>query len=317
MCNINHDSEDQSPDPVSPRRSFTRRKFVQGLTALLATATTGCQSDKIGRMLQRNLREMSREELKETLARLEREYKESYGVDIKVHSTPPTEGVLFAYGLDLSRCVGCRRCAKACVRENNQSRANADGKHNMPIEWIRVLQMEKEDGVDVSEATPYYAPEKVPAEGKFYMPVQCHQCENPSCVKVCPVGATWKERDGIVAIDYDWCIGCRYCMVACPYGARRFNWTTPHLPAKEVNTNTHVLGNRPRYKGVVEKCTFCIHRTRTGRYPACAEACPVGARKFGNILDPESEIRYLLENKRVFVFKEELNNKPRFFYFYS
>jgi molybdopterin-containing oxidoreductase family iron-sulfur binding subunit len=86
-----------------------------------------------------------------------------------------------------------------------------------------------------------------------------------------------------------------------------------------MNTNTHYLGNRPRPKGVVEKCTFCIQRTREqpGRYPACEEACPVGARKFGNLLDPESEIRYLIENKRVFIFKEDLNTQPKFFYFYA
>jgi molybdopterin-containing oxidoreductase family iron-sulfur binding subunit len=120
-----------------------------------------------------------------------------------------------------------------------------------------------------------------------------------------------------VVIDYEWCIGCRYCMAACPYGARRFNWAEPTIPKGELNTNTHYLGNRPRPKGVVEKCTFCIQRTRAGRYPACVEACPVGARKFGNLLDKDSEIRYIIEHKRVLVLKEELNTAPRFFYFYA
>jgi molybdopterin-containing oxidoreductase family iron-sulfur binding subunit len=134
---------------------------------------------------------------------------------------------------------------------------------------------------------------------------------------VCPTGATWTERDGIVVIDYDWCIGCRYCMAACPYGARHFNWAEPSIPPGEINTNTHYLGNRPRSKGVVEKCTFCIQRARAGRYPACVEVCPVGARKFGNLLDKDSEIRYIIEHKRVLVLKEELNTLPRFFYFYA
>ena len=106
-------------------------------------------------------------------------------------------------------------------------------------------------------------------------------------------------------------------MSACPYGARHFNWSEPNLPPEELNPNTHVLGNRPRPRGVVEKCTFCIQRVRAGRYPACLEACPTGARKFGNLLDPDSEIRKLLEQKRVFVLKEELNTKPKFFYFYG
>jgi molybdopterin-containing oxidoreductase family iron-sulfur binding subunit len=134
---------------------------------------------------------------------------------------------------------------------------------------------------------------------------------------VCPVGATWTEPDGIVVIDYDWCIGCRCCMAACPYGARRFNWSEPSVPGEAVNPDMHYLGNRPRKRGVVEKCTWCIQRTRAGRYPACVEACPTGARKFGNLLDPKSEIRYILENMRIVLLREELNTMPKFFYFYG
>jgi molybdopterin-containing oxidoreductase family iron-sulfur binding subunit len=149
------------------------------------------------------------------------------------------------------------------------------------------------------------------------LPVACQQCKNAPCVKSCPVGATWQEPDGIVVIDYDWCIGCRCCMAACPYGARHFNLAEPSIPAEELNPKTHYLGNRPRTKGVVEKCTFCIQRVRNGRYPACVEVCPVGARKFGDLRDPHSEIRYILDHKRVFVLKNELNTRPRFFYFFG
>ena len=106
-------------------------------------------------------------------------------------------------------------------------------------------------------------------------------------------------------------------MAACPYGARHFNWGEPNLPAEELNAEMHYLGNRPRMKGVVEKCTFCVQRTREGKYPACVEICPVGARKFGNLLDPESEVRYILENKRVLVLKQELNTQPKFYYFFG
>jgi Fe-S-cluster-containing dehydrogenase component len=194
---------------------------------------------------------------------------------------------------------------------NNQSRLHPQ------IHWIRVLEMDKEHGVDLTHAEHYYDPATVPQPGKFYFPVQCQQCRNPPCVKACPTQATWKERDGIVVIDYDWCIGCRCCMSACPYGARHFNLAEPTLPAAELNPSQHFLGNRPRPKGVVEKCTFCIQRSRNGRYTACVEACPVGARKFGNLLDPDSEIRRVMETKRVFVFKEELATHPQFYYFYA
>lgn len=157
----------------------------------------------------------------------------------------------------------------------------------------------------------------VPKKGKYYMPVQCQQCDHPPCVSVCPVEATWKEADGIVVVDYDWCIGCRYCEAACPYHARRFNWSKPEIPAEEINPDQGYLSNRIRPQGVMEKCTFCLHRTRNGRLPACLEACPTGARVFGNMADPESDIRKVLENRRVFVLKEELGTRPRFFYFFD
>jgi molybdopterin-containing oxidoreductase family iron-sulfur binding subunit len=177
--------------------------------------------------------------------------------------------------------------------------------------------MDKEKGIDLTESDPYYDPPTVPEDDAFYMPVACQQCSNPPCVRVCPVKATWQEPDGIVVIDYDQCLGCRCCMAACPYGARHFNWAEPHLPSEEVNPDMHYLGNRPREKGVVEKCTFCIQRVRTGRYPACVEICPVGARKFGNLLDEQSELRVLMREKRVFVLKEDLNTQPKFYYFYA
>jgi molybdopterin-containing oxidoreductase family iron-sulfur binding subunit len=106
-------------------------------------------------------------------------------------------------------------------------------------------------------------------------------------------------------------------MAACPYEGRNFNWGDPVLPREELNPETHYLGNRPRMRGDVEKCTFCIQRVREGRYPACVEICPVGARKFGNLLDPESEIRYVLANHRVFRLKEDLLTEPKFFYYFS
>jgi molybdopterin-containing oxidoreductase family iron-sulfur binding subunit len=289
----------------------SRREFLCAVAGCAAAALAGGCSDVTHTpWFQKRFRALSDDEKKRIVAELESQYSARYGTPVSVDVEPARAGVEFGYALDLSRCVGCRRCVYACVKENNQSR-------DPQIHWIRVLEMDKEKGIDFAHADAYYDADKVPREGHFYVPVACQQCANPPCVKSCPVGATWQEPDGIVTIDYDWCIGCRCCMSACPYGARHFNWKEPEIPAGELNPKTHYLGNRPRPKGVVEKCTFCVQRVRHGRYPACVEVCPVGARKFGNLRDPHSEIRYILEHKRVFVLKNELNTRPRFFYFYG
>jgi molybdopterin-containing oxidoreductase family iron-sulfur binding subunit len=274
-------------------KPLTRRNFLKASAAGAATLAipVGTSDASVWQsFFQKHFREMSKAEMSEVIKRMEKEYGDKYKTSFSIKTTGALPDTLFGYGLDLSRCIGCRRCVYACVRENNQSR-------DPQIHYISVL----------------------PEDGHFYMPVQCQQCENPPCVKVCPTKATWQEPDGIVVVDYNWCIGCRYCMAACPYGARRFNWGEPQIAREEINPETHYLGNRPRYKGVVEKCTFCIQRVRgnPGKYPACVEVCPVGARKFGNLLDPKSEIRYLIENKRVFRLKEELNTSPKFYYFFA
>jgi len=290
------------------RRGLLKASAVAGIAAFLA----GCSPEAREAYLRKRFRELSKDEIRDVLAREEKACAARFGKPVSVTADAPLEGVVYGYGLDLSRCIGCRRCVYACVDENNQSR-------NPQIQWIKVLRMKKEDGVDIMKADAYYNPALVPEKDYFYMPVACQQCRNPPCVQACPVKATWQEPDGIVVIDYNWCIGCRCCMAACPYGARHFNWREPQVPKDKLNTHTHYLGNRPRPRGVVEKCTFCIHRVRKdkGRYPACLEACPVGARKFGNLLDPASEMRYLMREKRVFVFKEELATEPKFYYFYA
>ena len=331
-------------------KDLSRRGFLQkagkgavSTAALAGAATLMSGSDKAeakvtwGEWFQTNYRLMTEEEKKTSVSRLEKRYSEQFGKRVEVDTTPPIKGVLFGYALNIQKCIGCRRCVHACVKENNQSRYLTE------IQWIRVIAMEKgqffsediayqegdeprEKGIQVGanagghvgltvEGHHYYDPERVPEKDHFYLPMQCMQCEKPPCVKVCPVRTTYREPDGIVVIDYNWCIGCRMCISACPYWARRFNWGEPNLPRGEMNPDTHYLGNRPRMKGVVEKCTFCLQRTRKERYTACVEVCPVGARKFGNILDPNSEVRKVLDKKRVFRLKAELQTYPKFFYF--
>ena len=293
-----------------------RRAFLKGAALTLASTILPLdRSDAASpfweSFFQKHFKEMNKAEIKKVIDRLEKEYAQKYKKEIKVGTEAALPGVLFGYGLDLERCIGCRKCVYGCVEENNQSK-------DPQIHWITVLRFKKgEKWSDLEESEKYYNPTQVPEQGYFYMPVQCQQCERPPCVRACPTQATWKELDGIVVVDYNWCIGCRYCIAACPYGARSLNWAEPNRKAEEINPVTHYLGNRPRMKGVVEKCTFCIQRSRNGKYPACVEVCPVGARKFGNLLDQNSEIRYLIDNKRVFRLKEELNTYPKFYYFFS
>lgn len=300
----------------------TRRGFLGGCvaaaggaTALAAALSPLKNIDKddysVEKFLQKHYKKLTPDEVEEVLTRVRAEVKKRYDVTPDLGDARPQDGVEFVYGLHLGRCIGCRRCVHACVKENNQSRSPE-------IQYIRVLEMPR-GSVDVEKADPHYDREKVPDPNSYYMPVQCHQCANPPCVKVCPVEATWQEPDGVTVIDYDWCIGCRYCQSACPYWARRFNFTPPGYddPKKDINPQMDYLSNRPRSRGVMEKCHFCLHRTRRGRMPACLEVCPVGARKFGNILDPESEVSQILRTKHVFVLKEAVGTFPRFFYFFD
>ncbi|MFT5090531.1 MAG: Fe-S-cluster-containing dehydrogenase component [Candidatus Latescibacterota bacterium] len=253
-----------------------------------------------------NFRQMSDEEKAQTVDRLTSLAKIQSGRNVHIKASDAQEGVLYGYAFNISKCKGYRECVKACVEENNLDR-------DTEMQYIRIFEM-KNGEMNLEEGDTEFH-HQVPAEGHFYIGTQCFQCADPPCTKVCPVGATWQEPDGITVVDYDWCIGCRYCQAACPYWARRFNWSDPAVPAEEINPNQHYLGNRARKKGVMEKCTFCIQRTREGRMPACAEACPTGARVFGNLLDPNSEIRYVLAHKKVFRLKEDLGTEPKFWYY--
>ena len=170
--------------------------------------------------------------------------------------------------IDLDRCTGCGVCVSACRLENNIPPSALD----RPSDWITVGQRGNGEAFPKSDA--------------LYLPKPCMHCENPPCVKACPVGATQKSgQGGIVSQIYARCIGCRSCMKACPYGVRRFTWIDPAWPVGMETTLTPFASVRP--KGVVEKCTFCSHRLvlegPEGYTTACAEACPTGAIRFGNL----------------------------------
>jgi molybdopterin-containing oxidoreductase family iron-sulfur binding subunit len=298
---------------------LNRRSFLKlGIAAAALSTGTAItltplreldQQLSVDEFLQKHYEQLTPQKMEKILARIKREIKKDYDVEADVTDTKPIPGVEFAYALNIGRCIGCRRCVYACMHENNQSR-------DPEIQYIRVLEMEK-GSLDIENADHYYNPETVPEKGKYYMPVQCHQCLNAPCTKACPIKATWMEPDGIVVVDYNWCIGCRYCLAACPYWARRFNFSKPKISREEINPRMDYLGNRIRPRGVAEKCTFCLGRARRGMIPACAEVCPTGSRIFANILEPGNPISYILENKRVYILKEDLRTFPRFYYFFE
>lgn len=189
--------------------------------------------------------------------------------------------------LDLNRCIGCHACSLACKIENATSKG---------VFWSRVFQME--DGL-------------YPTVRRAYLPRLCMHCENPACITVCPTGATFKSPNGLVLVDESKCIGCRACMLACPYGVRYFN------DGKE-----YFLGGTPPWgeatvdhqEGTVGKCTFCSHRIEQGLDPACVEACPTRARIFGDLDDEESEVSQLIRSRQGFQLRPELNLSPCVYY---
>ncbi len=302
-------------------RKISRRTFLKGAASAAvvggATATVGCKganllnsSGKVALEFQeyfkKHYRLMTPDERQKTVSRLEQLAKLKQNLTVEIDTTGPQDNVLYGYAFNVTRCEGYMECVKACVKENNLDRESN-------TQYIRIFEMEPgQMSPDQGDGKYFH---EVPKEGHFYMGTQCYHCENPPCVRACPTKATWKEPDGLVVIDYDWCIGCRYCMAACPYEGRRFNWNQPKIPKDEITTNQHYLGNRQRSRGMMEKCTFCIQRSRKGKLTACAEACPTGARVFGNLLDPDSEIRFVLENKKVYRLKEDLGTDPKFWYF--
>jgi Fe-S-cluster-containing dehydrogenase component len=301
----------RDPDEISRRTALKGVGATLGMAGFVAAISPLKQLTNeltAAEFMQAHYKELDDQDKIDVLARLETETRDEYGADVTIVDDRPIPGTKFVYAINLSVCNGNGKCVEACHVENNHDRATNQS-------YIRVLEMPK-GTMEMGQGNTTYDHD-VPADDKFYMPVQCQQCDEPPCVDVCPVQATWKEDDGIVVVDYNWCIGCRYCEAACPYHARRFNWKKPEIPAAEVNPDQGYLSNRIRPQGVVEKCHYCLHRIRKGRLPACLEACPTGARVFGNILDPDSEVRWILEHKRVFLLKEELGTKPSFFYFFD
>ncbi|MCU0485240.1 MAG: 4Fe-4S dicluster domain-containing protein [Anaerolineales bacterium] len=223
----------------------------------------------------------------------------SVGIQKARASETPKGAHRWGMAIDINKCIGCNYCTYACQAVNNLS-----------------------DDMIYNVVTK----ETTMSGDEYYLSRPCMHCDDPPCAHVCPVKATYVREDGIVTMNYNLCIGCRYCEVACPYDARVFNWyehteTSPRVPAfgsPEVN---------PRPRGVVEKCTFCQHRIDKGlerglvpgvdqaATPACVVACPTGARVFGDLNDPESPISKCLAECMVPLrLREELSTSPKVYY---
>jgi len=205
--------------------------------------------------------------------------------------------------IDLQKCrkeAGCVDCIKACNVAHNIPQIQ-DPAHE--VKWIWNQPFESAFAFEQTDyARQAYAGHPIP--------LLCNHCANPPCVRVCPTQATWKrEDDGIVMMDWHRCIGCRYCMAACPYGSRSFNWQDPRPAIASPNPDFPT-----RTKGVVEKCNFCEERLARGRGPACVEACPENALVFGDLADPDAEARKLLRARFGLQREPELGTGPSVYY---
>ena len=216
---------------------------------------------------------------------------------------PRIPNLHWVFLVDTTKCVGCGMCVKACKTENGIP-YDAD----VTRTWVERYVITKDgkmhadspkgarDGfttqlIDQGEAGPVL-PKPEDITKAFFVPKLCNQCDNPPCVQVCPVGATYKTPDGPVLVDRTWCIGCGYCVMGCPYGARFFH---------------------PIYH-VADKCTFCYHRISNGMKTACVGACPFGARQIGNLKDPNDPVTKVIMTQRVGILKSEYGTKPQAFY---
>lgn len=220
---------------------------------------------------------------------------------------PLAAGKRWAMVIDINKLTDedIQACTEACHSVHNvpdirRLDGSVNGKEE--IKWIWPEPFHNAFPDQAGEFTDEVAEEK-----RFL--VMCNHCTNPPCVRVCPTKATFKREDGIVMMDMHRCIGCRFCMAGCPYGSRSFNWGDPRPYIKNTNPTYPT-----RMKGVVEKCTFCTERLAEGKFPACVEACQSGALVFGDLENPESEVRKLLREHHTIRRKPSLGTGPNVYY---
>ena len=222
-------------------------------------------------------------------------HEEHMSIVSKLEARQGIAGKKFVMVVDLALCKNARKCITACQKWHYRPEET---------EWLSVKLMQ-----DSEQAAPYWFPK------------QCFHCDNPPCVKVCPVDATFKRQDGLVLIDNERCIGCKFCMAACPYSTRVFNWNEPELSSDIKDLTYNPETGIPARVGTVEKCDFCPDRAREGLLPPCVEACPNGVFYFGDenedtVTNGVETISFsqLIKDRAAYRYMEELGTKPRVYY---
>ncbi len=279
-----------------------RRNFLKSL--MVAGAATGCTSKDPFTALAQEENVLASGEKVQLLSttgeiiEVDRAFLKPVPEDFIPTSQQAREGIdgkSFVRVIDLGRCRNLKKCQEACDAAHGLGEAQ---------DWLKIYPLQ-----DSEKAAPYWAP------------TSCMHCEEPPCVKVCPVDATFQRKDGIVGIDADRCIGCRFCMAACPYSARVFNWEKPPLSLEEMQKEYSQEKGTPPSMGTVSKCNFCSDKVREGELPRCVNACPNGVFFFGDINEDvvtngSETVRFseLIKDRAGYRMLEDLGTKPRVYY---
>jgi molybdopterin-containing oxidoreductase family iron-sulfur binding subunit len=280
--------------PDNSRRNFLKNAAIATVvTAACGSAACSCSAKKA--TLGEKVRLLSPDGEIVEIDSAYLNHEEHMAIVSKLEARQGIAGKKFVMVVDLSRCKNARKCIAACQKHHYRP---AD------TEWLTVKLLKDSD-----QAAPYWFPK------------QCFHCDNPPCVKVCPVDATFKRDDGIVLIDNERCIGCKFCMAACPYSTRVFNWDEPEMPIDIRNLQYNPETGVPAKVGTVEKCDFCPDRSREGLLPPCVEACPNGVFYFGDenedtVTNGDETVSFsqLIKDRAAYRFMEELGTKPRVYY---
>jgi Fe-S-cluster-containing dehydrogenase component len=275
------------------RRSFLKKGLALGAFSATALALSAFKNDEVVETGEK-VKLLSPEG---ELVEIDRAYIKP-APELPPSLTDPREGIpgrKFVMVLDLAMCQNLRKCHDACEKMHFLSPDK---------EWLKVLKMQ-----DTEDSAPYW------------QPTLCFHCDNPPCVKVCPVDATFKRTDGIVLVDNERCVGCRFCMVACPYSARTFDWREPDILDGMFDLPYDPESGTPAKIGTVSKCDFCAHVVKNGELPACVPACPNGVLYFGDENEDAVsngtvtvKLSEFLKERSGYRYMEDLGTKPRVYY---